>query len=141
MGPREAPGRLTAASRCPYVPAVLSRQSITLQGLRFHALVGVLPHEEMHPQPLEMDVTVWLHASSSEDTTVALDYRDLYSAMAAAVGAAPVRFLEELVQRAASSVLALGPVSRVRIAARKPHVALGGPLGYAEVAIERDRDA
>lgn len=118
-----------------------SRQSITLKGLRFHTLVGVLPHEETHPQPLEMDVTVWLHASSSGATPVSLDYRDLYAAMASAVGAAPVRFLEDLVERAASSVLTLGPVSRVRIAARKPHVALAGPLGYAEVAIERDRDA
>jgi dihydroneopterin aldolase len=30
-------------------------------------------------------------------------------------------------------------VERVRIAVRKPNVALPGPLSYAEVALERER--
>ena len=110
-------------------------QSITLHGLRFHTLVGVLPHEREYAQPLEMDVTVWLAPGAG----ASLDYRDLYVAMADTVAGAPIGYLEELVDRAAHAALELSAVARVRIAARKPHVALPGPLAYAEVAIERDR--
>jgi dihydroneopterin aldolase len=107
--------------------------------MRFHTLVGVLPHEGEFPQPLEMDVTVWLLDGTAAGATASLDYRALYLAMADAVDHAPIGYLEDLVDRAADAALALAPVTRVRVAARKPHVALPGPLAYAEVAIERDR--
>ena len=109
--------------------------------MRFHTLVGVLPHEEEHPQPLEIDVTVWVDGAEAGRGGAALDYRELYGTIAGAVAAAPVRFLEDFVHSLAQAVLALRPVARVRLAARKPHVALPGPLAYAEVAIEQDRDA
>lgn len=108
--------------------------------MRFHTLVGILPHEQELAQPLEMDVTVWLGDQSPSDTTAALDYRELYLAMAETVARSPIGYLEELVDRAAQAALALSAVARVRVAARKPHVALPGPLAYAEVAIERDRN-
>ena len=116
-----------------------SLQSITLRGLQFHALVGILPHEQEHPQPLEIDVTVWLDRSLP-GVTAGLDYRELYDAVARAVKERPVGYLEDLVERGASAVMTLRSVERVRIAARKPHVALPGPLAYAEVVIEQDRD-
>ena len=34
--------------------------AITLRGMRFHTLVGLLPHEGKFPQPLELDVTAYL---------------------------------------------------------------------------------
>ena len=34
--------------------------AITLRGMKFHTLVGLLPHEEKFPQPLELDVTASL---------------------------------------------------------------------------------
>ena len=131
---------LTGATRAPYVPAVPTFTSITLKDMRFHVLVGILPHEEAYAQPLELDVTVWLDGARGE-AGATLDYRDLYAAVSTTVTASPVRYLEELVEQAARSVLALAPVVRVRVAARKPNVALPGPLAYAEVALERDRNA
>ena len=109
--------------------------------MQFHTLVGILPHEQEFPQPLEMDVTVWLEPVSSGAPGAGLDYRQLHQAVTGAVEAQRVGFLEELVQRAAGSVMTLPSVARVRIAARKPHVALPGPLEYAEVVVEQDRDA
>ena len=138
-GNRPGPHDLTHPLRGLYVPAVTTRQSITLQGMRFHTLVGILPHEQEIAQPLEMDVTVWLGERHLSDAPVSVDYRELYLAMADAVADAPIGYLEDLVDRAAQAALALASVARVRVAARKPHVALPGPLAYAEVAIERDR--
>jgi dihydroneopterin aldolase len=85
-----------------------------------------------------MDVTVWLTERPAGGTG-SLDYRELYVAMADSVAHSPIGYLEELVDRAAHAALGLTSVDRVRVAARKPHVALPGPLAYAEVAIERDR--
>ena len=131
---------MTQGPRGLYVHAVPTHRSITLQGMRFHTLVGVLPHEQEHPQPLELDVTVWLSDRSTAESAVSLDYRDLYVAVAATVERSPIGYLEDLVDRAVQAALALAPVARARVTARKPHVALPGPLAFAEVAIERDRD-
>ena len=109
--------------------------------MQFHTLVGILPHEREFPQPLEMDVTVWLDAAPGSTGQAGLDYRELHAAVAGAVAERSIGYLEELVQRAAEAVMRLSSVSRVRVAARKPHVALPGPLAYAEVVVEHDRDA
>ena len=109
--------------------------------MRFHVLVGILPHERVYPQPLEIDVTVWVRPEALAEDGAGLDYRELQAAVVTAVHAAPIHYLEELVQRAAHAVLQLTPVSRVRMAARKPHVALPVPLAYVEVSLEQERDA
>jgi dihydroneopterin aldolase len=123
----------------PYVPAVRIRDAITLRGMRFHARVGILPHERELPQPLEIDLTVWpvapLRAGSD-----ALDYRALYD-LAAAVVAAELAYLEEIGTAVAERALRDPRVRRARVAVRKPNVALPGPLLHAEVVVDRDRGA
>jgi dihydroneopterin aldolase len=116
--------------------------------MRFHVLVGVLPHEQVHPQPLEVDVTVWRApraddadgAEGGEDAGDAvIDYRDLYDAVAARVTAGPLRFLEDVARTLVGDLLARPYVRRARVAVRKPHVPLGGPLAYAEVVVDSGR--
>jgi dihydroneopterin aldolase len=105
---------------------------ITLKAMRFHALVGILPHERVIAQPIEVDLRV----SVAEGVDV-VDYRGLYDLVAAVV-TAHTDYLEEIADRIAERALALS--ARVRaasVAVRKPHVALGGPLDYVEVATER----
>jgi FolB domain-containing protein len=109
--------------------------AVTLRGLRFHTLVGVLPHEREIAQPLEVDVTAWLRDPSRGAPP--LDYRALHGAVAARVAEGAVGYLEELAHDVADRVLALGGVRRVRVAVRKPHVPLGAPLAGAEVVLER----
>ena len=116
----------------PPVPAA-DRLAVTLAGLRFHARVGILPHEREVPQPLELDVTAWPRVPGR-----VLDYRALYDAAADAVAAQPLSYLEDVAGDVAGRVLAAGEAARVRVAVRKPHVAMPGPLAYAEVVLERD---
>jgi dihydroneopterin aldolase len=106
--------------------------------MRFHALVGVLAHERELPQPLEVDVTVQLDSAMRGDQP-ALDYRALYAATARVVGAGPLDYLERAAERIAAAALALDGVTGARVAVRKPHVAIGGPLAHAEVTVERTR--
>ena len=109
------------------------RLEITLAGMRFHVRVGVLPHERELAQPLELDLTVRRSASATD----VLDYRTLYAIVRDALAAEPLDYLESIAAEIATRVLALDGAAHVRVAVRKPHVALGGPLAYAEIVVER----
>ena len=117
-----------------------SRTEITLRAMRFHARIGVLPHEREHAQPVEVDLTVRLRPVAPRDAAV-VDYRDLYALAAGALGHGHVDFLEELAEAIVGGALARPRVASARVAVRKPHVALAGPLAYAEVVVERDAAA
>lgn len=108
---------------------------ISLHAMRFHALVGVLDHERSHPQPLEIDLTAWCGGAAG-----IVDYRRLYETVQNVLAEGPIDYLEEVGDRIANGVLQDRRVIRVRVAVRKPHVTLPGPLGYAEVVIGRIRD-
>lgn len=109
---------------------------VALVGIRFHVRVGILPHEQERAQPLEIDVTAHHRASRS----VPLDYRELYDAVRLDVERDPLTYLEPLAEAIARDVLAMDDVVWCRVAIRKPHVALGGPLTHAQVAIERSHE-
>jgi dihydroneopterin aldolase len=116
---------------------------ITLRGMRFHTLVGLLPHEEKFPQPLELDVTVFLslqRVGEADSPRMLLDYRNLHKLVAETVGTSHHKLLEALCEQVAQRTLTLEGVDRVRVAARKPHAPIPGPVDYVEVVIERARD-
>jgi dihydroneopterin aldolase len=118
----------------------MTQDCISLKAMRFHTCVGLLPHEEHVPQPLELDLTVWLslrHVGETDSPQALLDYRRLYRMVADTVGASPHRLLEALCEKIASQALTIEPVERVRVAARKPHAPIDGPLDYVEVVVER----
>ncbi|HEV2016707.1 MAG TPA: dihydroneopterin aldolase [Gemmatimonadaceae bacterium] len=113
---------------------------VTLKAMRFHARIGVLPHESEIAQSIEVDASLWV--KRTEGTVSAkdiVDYRRVYDLVAEVVTNGHISFLEEVGEMIADRALQLPLVTRVRIAVRKPNVALPGPLAYAEVALERER--
>src|SRR5688572_33457863 len=90
---------------------------ITLRGMTFHTIIGVLPHEREHPQPLVVDLSVWVHRGHG-----VLDYRRLYAAVRSAMEG-QLHYLEELADSIAQRVLLEQSVERLRVAIRKPHAA------------------
>ena len=117
--------------------------AITLRGMKFHTLVGLLPHEGKFPQPLELDVTAYLDLAgvgASDSPRMRLDYRTLYQVVADTIGTSHHKLLEGLCDRIAHATLALEGVDRVRVEARKPHAPIPGPLDAVEVVVERTRD-
>jgi len=105
---------------------------ISLVGMRFHVRIGILSHERIHAQPLEIDVAV-----TRPDDAPLLDYRDLYALAAQVVSGEPIDYLEQVAAAVVDGALALPGVRHVRVAVRKPHVLLDGPLAHAEVVMER----
>jgi dihydroneopterin aldolase len=117
--------------------------TIRLTGLRFFAVIGDLPHERTTPQPIEVDLEVKADlsaAAASDRLAEGLDYRDLYRAVADALGedesTAP-HLIETLGERIASRVLSVPRVEHVRVRCRKPWAALPGPADHVEIEIER----
>ena len=106
---------------------------ISLVGMRFHVRVGILPHERVHAQPLEIDLAV----TRAPEATGILDYRSLHALAAERVTHEPLDYLEDIASEIADGALALSGVTHARVAVRKPHVMLDGPLAYAEIVVER----
>ena len=106
---------------------------ISLVGMRFHVRVGILPHERAHAQPLEIDLSV----TRSTQATDVLDYRTLYALAAERATRDPLEYLEEVGTQIADGAMTLSGVTHVRVAVRKPHVLLDGPLDYVEIVVER----
>ena len=118
----------------------LATDIVTLKAMRFHARIGVLPHEAEIAQSIEVDASLWVRRPGAHVTAKDIvDYRRVYDLVAEVVTKGHISFLEEAGEKIAERALELPLVERVRIAVRKPNVALPGPLAYAEVALERER--
>ena len=111
--------------------------------MKFHTCVGLLPHEHHVPQPLELDLTVWVslrRVGETDSPNAMLDYRDLYRVVADTVSASHHSLLEALCEKIAAQVLEFHGVLRTRVVARKPHAPLDGPVDHVEVVVDRLRD-
>lgn len=111
--------------------------TVTLKGMRFHARIGVLPHEAHVSQPIEVDVSAEVEPMRRAPDVV--DYSRLYDVVAAVVGGHRISYLEDAAERVARDVLGVPGVQVAHVAVRKPHAALPGPIAYAEVSITRRR--
>lgn len=117
--------------------------SIRLFQMRFHAIIGDLPHEREQPQPLEVDLEVetpFASVAGVDTLDAGVDYRELYDVVARSMSTDPKlapRLLETLCVRIAESVASLPGTERVVVRCRKPWAALAGPVERVEVEVER----
>src|SRR2546423_12634790 len=88
---------------------------VTLKGMRFHARIGVLPHEAEIAQSIEVDASLWVHRSAAKITAKNIvDYR---------------RGLEPGARRGNHRPPRLPPEEAGEIAARPPPPPGGGSAG------------
>lgn len=113
---------------------------VTLKGMHFHTRIGVLPHEAEIAQSVEVDLSVVVRRPvTAGGSRGVVDYRELYDFAAEVMAQKHHLYLEDVAEQIADRALSVVAVTRVRVAVRKPHVALPGPLAFAEVAVERRR--
>src|SRR3954471_5989128 len=95
---------------------------VTLKAMRFHARIGVLPHEAEIAQSIEVDVSLWVRRRGAKMSASAIaDYRRVYELVEEVVTDGHTSFLEEVCERIADRALGMPLVDKVRISVRKPN--------------------
>lgn len=118
------------------------RDRIEVQGLRVLTVVGVLPHERQHPQPVLIDLAIEVdlaEAGHSDSLASTVDYAALCQSVAARVREGRDILLERLAQRIADLVLEMDRVEAVEVAVAKLRPALPEDLASTKVCIRRCR--
>ena len=94
-------------------------QTLTLTGLRFNASLGILEHEKLEPQPIQVDAELNLGTQpltpSDDDICHVLDYRKVRQIIIAECTAQHVNLLESLIGKLAHRLMLLPGVVGVRV--------------------------
>ena len=94
-------------------------QTLTLTGLRFDANLGILAHEKVEPQPIQVDAELNLGqqplAPSDDDIMHVLDYRKVRQIIIDECTAEHVNLLESLIGKLAHRLMGLPGVLGVRV--------------------------
>jgi 7,8-dihydroneopterin aldolase/epimerase/oxygenase len=113
---------------------------IELRGLRAVGTHGLLPEEELRPQPFEVDLDVELDlaaAGASDHLHDTLDYGELAAAAARVVTGDRCALLERLAERIAEEVRSDPRVKTVTVAVRKLRPPVPVDMASAGVRLTR----
>jgi 7,8-dihydroneopterin aldolase/epimerase/oxygenase len=109
----------------------------------FHGRHGYYEHEQLTPQPFEVDVELRLNlhpAGMDDDLEKTVDYGRVFDIVRQVVESTTFRLLEAIAEAISNEILSGFPqVEEVAVRVRKPQVILGGPLDHAGVEIWRGR--
>ncbi len=118
---------------------------VELVDLRLDAIVGVLPHERVTPQPLRLDITFtrpFTLAAASDDLRWTTNYAAVIALAEDIVMAGQFLLLETLVVRVADAVLAFDEaVTSVMVRVAKLEPPVTQRIGTVGVATTRYRSA
>ncbi|MDQ1386413.1 MAG: 7,8-dihydroneopterin aldolase/epimerase/oxygenase [Actinomycetota bacterium] len=113
---------------------------ILISGLRELGVHGVLPEEQVRPQPFEVDVELVVDVTSagaSDDLEDTVDYSALCEAVRRVVSSEQYRLLERLATRIAEVCRADPRVVSAIIEVRKLNPPVRAMLDYVAVRVER----
>ena len=92
---------------------------LQLTGLRFNASVGILEHEKIEPQPIQVDAELHLGTQPllprDDDIHHVLDYRKVRQIIISECTAEHVNLLESLIGKLAHRLISLPGVQGVRV--------------------------
>jgi len=113
---------------------------IRITGLRELGVHGVLPEEQVRPQPFEVDVELIVDASVAGDSDVlddTVDYAAVCEAVSRVVSSEQYRLLERLATRIAEVCRADPRVEGVVVEVRKLHPPVRAMIDHVAVRVER----
>ena len=110
---------MSTASSQPAAAPTQGRQTLTLQGLRFDANLGILEQEKTAPQPILVDAELSLGPQpllpQDDDIFHVLDYRKVRRIIIEECTAEHVNLLESLIGKLVQRLLQLPGVVGVRV--------------------------
>lgn len=94
-------------------------QTLALTGLRFNANLGILEHEKIDPQPIQVDAELNLGTQpllpSDDDIHAVLDYRKVRKIIIDECTAVHINLLETLIGKVSNRLMQLPGVLGVRV--------------------------
>lgn len=118
-------------------PNLLGLQTLTLNGLRFDANLGILETEKTAPQPIQVDAELSLGAQPllpcDDDILSVLDYRKVRKIIIDECTAEHVNLLETLIGKLCNRLMQLQGVKGVRVKIAKLEI-----FADCEVAIRME---
>ncbi|MDP9896985.1 dihydroneopterin aldolase [Variovorax boronicumulans] len=110
---------MSISTPSPTPSPIQGRQTLTLQGLRFDANLGILDHEKTAPQPILVDAELSLGPQpllpQDDDIFHVLDYRKVRRIIIDECTAEHVNLLESLIGKVVHRLLQLPGVRGVRV--------------------------
>ncbi len=113
---------------------------IIIRGLRELGVHGVLPEEQIRPQPFEVDVELQVDtraAGESDALDDTVDYSAVCEAISRVVSSEQYQLLERLANRIAEVCCADPRVEHAVVEVRKLHPPVRAMLAYVGVRVER----
>lgn len=113
---------------------------ILIAGIRELGVHGVLPEEQVRPQPFEVDVELHVdlrRAGASDDLDDTVDYAAVCEAVSRVIASEKYRLLERLAERIAEVCCADPRVEGVVVEVRKVHPPVRAMLNHVGVRVER----
>ena len=114
--------------------------TIVIKGLRELGVHGVLPEEQVRPQPFEVDVELTVDLSSageSDSLDDTVDYSAVAEAVSRVVRSERYQLLERLATRIAEVCAVDERVTAVAVTVRKLHPPVRAMVDHVAVSIER----
>lgn len=116
--------------------------AIEIRGLRVAGICGVLPEERERPQPLSIDVDLWVdvaQAGATDDLTHTVDYGSVAQRIATLVESSQFLLLERLAEAIAAECLVDDAVGAATVAVRKLRPPVAQLVDTTGVRITRQR--
>ncbi len=113
---------------------------IVISGLREMGVHGVLPEEQLRPQPFQIDIELLVDvaaAGASDELEDTVDYGAVCEAVSRIVSSEQYRLLERLATRIAEVCRADPRVVGVVVEVRKLHPPVRAMLDHVGVRVER----
>ena len=113
---------------------------ILIAGIRELGVHGVLPEEQVRPQPFEVDIELHVdltRAGETDELDDTVDYAAVCEAVSRVVASEKYRLLERLAERIAEVCCADPRVEGVVVEVRKVHPPVRAMLNHVGVRVER----
>lgn len=109
--------------------------TVSLHGIKLHAPIGLYPEEKIEGNDFEIDVDVFLATDGHADLPF-VDYALIYQIVMDAFGqdGELLETFAKAIHAATKEKFALA--QRVKVAIRKLHPPLGGPVAWSQVCLD-----
>lgn len=108
--------------------------TVSLHGIKLHALIGLYPEEKIHGNNFEIDADLWLPDAQPWPYA---DYTEIHSIVAATF-AIPGDLLETYVYAVHSKLAERFPIAeRIKVTVRKLNPPLPGKVAYSQVCYDK----